>query len=110
MIDFDDSVYSWYAMDVDQSLDDLPDDLPDDQKVRYETAFLDGYRAVKPMSDDQLYYRPVFRRFVNLYGYVRILRSLHETWQNEPEWMIGLRNHVSDLMLERAATFGQKLQ
>jgi len=48
---------------------------------------------------------PVFRRYVNLYGYVRILRSVEEKWNNEPDWMINLRIKLENLLKKRKDTF-----
>lgn len=52
---------------------------------------------------------PVFRRYANVFGYARILRSISETWSNEPEWMISLRTHLLKLMNERQNIFGQTI-
>ena len=41
---------------------------------------------------------PACRRFANLYGYVRVLRSVEEKWNNEPEWLVSLRENLIEAM------------
>jgi len=48
---------------------------------------------------------PIFRKYVNLYGYVRTLRSVEEKWNNEPDWMIDSRIKLENLLDRRKATF-----
>lgn len=104
-IDFDDAMYHWYAMDIEQSIDSIKDDMPEE---RVETAieqFIKGYRSEYNISDDMLKLLPLFRRYANLYGYVRILHSINEKWNNEPEWMVSLRIRLENLLNKRKATF-----
>jgi hypothetical protein len=48
---------------------------------------------------------PVFRRYADLYGYVRVLRSVKEKWPNEPERMINLRTRLENLLNRRKCDF-----
>jgi len=105
-IDFDDAMYHWYGMDVEQAIDSLKDcDKFDDIDNAVE-EFIKGYRSERALSEEMLNNSQVFRRFANLYGYARILRSAEEQWDNEPDWLINLRRKFSNLLENRRATFG----
>ncbi len=108
-IDFDDAMYHWYAMDVEQTLDSLAQEVDPRGFARQREAFLDGYRSRFGFPDRMLGELPTFRRFADLYGYARVLRSGAETWENEPEWMRGLRKKLAEHLERRAARFGTPL-
>jgi Ser/Thr protein kinase RdoA (MazF antagonist) len=104
-IDFDDSIYHWYAMDIEQALDSLKEELPEEQIESSVNQFIKGYRCEYNISDDMLTLLPAFRRYANLYGYVRLLRSVEEKWENEPGWMVNLRIRLENLLNNRETTF-----
>jgi Ser/Thr protein kinase RdoA (MazF antagonist) len=104
-IDFDDAMYHWYGIDIEQALDSMKDDMPEDQVEPAINQFINGYRYEYNISDDMLELLPIFRRFVNLYGYVRVLRSIKEKWNNEPEWMVNLRIRLENSLNNRKCTF-----
>jgi len=104
-IDFDDAMYHWYELDIEQSLDSIKEDMPEEQIEASVNEFIRGYRLEYDVSDEMLELLPVFRRYVNLYGYVRILRSVEEKWNNEPDWMINLRIKLENLLKKRKDTF-----
>ena len=52
---------------------------------------MDGYLTEYDISYDSDELLPACRRFANLYGYVRILRSTAEKWDNELDWLTNLR-------------------
>ncbi|WP_346939959.1 phosphotransferase [uncultured Clostridium sp.] len=104
-IDFDDAMYHWYALDIEQSLDSIKEDMPEEQVEPSINEFIKGYRIEYDISDEMLKLLPIFRRYVNLYGYVRILRSVEEKWDNEPDWMINLRIKLKNLLDSRKDTF-----
>ncbi|MEW8995065.1 phosphotransferase enzyme family protein [Clostridium sp.] len=104
-IDFDDAMYHWYALDIEQSLDSIKEDMPEEQVESSVNEFIKGYRLEYAISDEMLELLPIFRRYVNLYGYVRILRSVEEKWDNEPDWMIDLRIKLENLLNKRKDTF-----
>lgn len=105
-IDFDDSMYHWYAMDIEQALDSLQDEVSSESYSQKEQCFLDGYKTEFTISDDLSMLLPACRRFANLYGYVRILRSIKEEWPNEPEWCIKLRAKLKRALEGNSAGFG----
>ena len=105
-IDFDDAMYHWYAMDLEQSLDSLKEDIPKEQVAPSVNEFIKGYRSEYDISDEMLKLLPVFRRYANLYGYIRILRSVEEKWNNEPDWMIDLRITLENSLNNQKKSFG----
>lgn len=108
-IDFDDSMYHWYAMDIEQALDSMKDDMPEDQVESSVNQFIKGYRSEHNISDDMLKLLPIFRRYANLYGYVRVLRSIEEKWNNEPEWMVNLRTRLESSLNRKKCTFTKSI-
>ena len=104
-IDFDDAMYHWYALDMEQSLDSLKEDMPEEQVEPSVKEFIKGYRSEYDISDEMLKLLPLFRRYANLYGYVRILHSVEEKWNNEPDWMINLRIKLENLLNKGKDTF-----
>jgi Ser/Thr protein kinase RdoA (MazF antagonist) len=108
-IDFDDSMYHWYAMDVEQAIDSIRNEVPSERAEGIIKQFLDGYRSEYKISDAVVSMFPVFRRFADLYGYVRVLRSVQEKWNNEPEWLEKLRIRLSNKMNKRKGMFGRQI-
>ncbi len=108
VIDFDDAMYHFFAVDVERAVDDMTEN--DKERAEWiEQWFLDGYRSVRPISDDELAMFPLFKRFSNLYGYARILRVLKEPLESGPDWMHELYIHLNDLLKERSEDFGKPL-
>ena len=109
VIDFDDAMYHWYVMDIEQSLDSLQDCIRPDIFQQKKESFLDGYRTEFEISEDMMSIMPACRRFANLYGYVRILRSAEEKWDQEPEWLVGLRKKLTEAMKNKSLFFGMEI-
>ncbi|MDR0272295.1 MAG: phosphotransferase, partial [Clostridiales bacterium] len=110
VIDFDDSMYHWYAMDIKQSLDSIREELPDEYRPQAVNQFLNGYYSVTNPDEAITAHMPVFKRYADLCGYARCLHSLHEKWTNEPEWMIKLRKHIENLMKKMSENFGEPIK
>jgi Ser/Thr protein kinase RdoA (MazF antagonist) len=106
-IDFDDSVHHWFVMDLAQTLDSLEDEYPIEQHASNQRRFLSGYRSEWEVEESMLDRLPVFRRYAALFGYARVLRSIAEHWDHEPEWMMGLRQRLNLLCDARCAHFGE---
>jgi Ser/Thr protein kinase RdoA (MazF antagonist) len=106
-IDFDDAHYHWFAVDIDQALDGLFRDLSSRNPEEIQGFFINGYRSEFPVQDSMLELMPVFRRYANLNGYARIVRSADEKWYHEPDWMIGLREVLAQSMTSRSIDFGK---
>ena len=109
-IDFDDSIYHWYVIDVERSTRAIRNTLSAKQSDFAVQDFILGYRSELILSDDDLALQPIFKRYCDLYGYTRRLRTLHEKWQNEPEWMIALRNQLTTELSEKVGCFGKKIE
>jgi Ser/Thr protein kinase RdoA (MazF antagonist) len=97
VIDFDDGMYHFFALDVEQAFGELQDALsPSDAKCA-EDIFLRGYREEFELTPETLETLPLMRRFVDLFRYTRIIRSAAETFENEPDWMTGLRGILGSM-------------
>ncbi|GIN87137.1 hypothetical protein J6TS2_35230 [Heyndrickxia sporothermodurans] len=110
VIDFDDAMYHWYVMDIEKALDSLQDCIPPKMLEQKTSCFMDGYRSEYAVSEEMMSLIPACRRFNNLYGYVRILKSIEEKWDNEPEWLEGLREKMINYMKEDSTCFGKKIK
>lgn len=106
VIDFDDSMYHWYAMDIEQSLDSIQSELPESDFNVNRQHFLAGYRSAYTLSDEELGRLSAYRRFANLYGYTRIKRSIQESWPNETGWIVGLRKKLVIAVERKSKGFG----
>ncbi|GMK41202.1 hypothetical protein PCCS19_42580 [Paenibacillus sp. CCS19] len=109
-IDFDDAMYHWYAMDIEQALDSLRDCIPSESYEQKKQLFIEGYQSEYELAEDFEAILPACRRFANLYGYVRVLRSSAEKWDNEPEWLVGLRDRLAQAMERKAVCFDTVIQ
>ena len=109
VIDFDDAMLHFYGVDVEKALDSLREEMSDKEYSAARGWFLTGYRSVRALSDETLELFPLYRRFVSLYGYARIVRAIHEPVDNEPDWMSDLRDHLLFLLGERSSEFGEPL-
>lgn len=109
IIDFDDSMYHWYAMDIERVLANIAEEVSYKDYSLMRDCFINGYKEEFNISDEMLSYLPVFGRFADLYGYVRILIATKEGWDNEPNWMTNLRSHLKGVMKEKSRHFGQPL-
>lgn len=82
VIDFEDGMLHFYAVDVVQALDELPGE--------YHEAFLHGYSAACPDAEAEESIFPLMRLFRDLYAYARLLHALSEKPAPEPDWMPAL--------------------
>lgn len=109
VIDFDDAMYHWYAMDIEQALDSLQDCIPSEIFDHKKQCFMDGYLTEYDISNDLEAILPACRRFADLYGYARTLRSVAEKWDNEPDWLTNLREKLSKGLEGKSISFGKEL-
>lgn len=96
VIDFDDAVYHWYAMDIERSLNSLMTDLKEPPSEETEKRFLAGYKSSFPLPEGLKNLLPLFRKFADLYKYTRIKRSIFEKWPNETGWVVDLRRKLEE--------------
>ncbi|MBZ9623710.1 phosphotransferase [Clostridium sp. FP2] len=108
-IDFDDAMYHWYALDIQISIDEITEDMLEEQVGPAINQFIKGYRGEYDISDDMLKLLPIFRRYSDLYGYVRLLLSVEEKWNNEPEWMVDLRIRLENSLNNKKCTFAKPI-
>lgn len=96
VIDFDDCLYGWYALDVAQALNELDDE--------WTGPFLDGYRNAFPFTAEQEATLPLMRQYITLRSYARLKHCLSESVPNPPEWMVNLRAMLENKvnLLEKA--------
>lgn len=99
VIDFDDGMYHWYALDIEQALDSLLQ-LPVPPDLDVVTEFLRGYREERTYSSEMEQMRPLMRRFVDLFAYARIFRCLSSRPAAEPDWLVSLRNKLEARLAE----------
>lgn len=87
VIDFEDGMQHFFAMDLAQALDEL-----DGQAQEW---FLQGYRTVYagPVHTEQL---PLMRRFRDAYACARLLHCLSDVPQEQPGWMPGLCSRLQN--------------
>ncbi|MEK4329719.1 phosphotransferase [Paenibacillus sp. FSL R7-0297] len=103
-IDFDDAMYHWYAADIEQALDSLRGEVAPETYEHQKQCFMDGYAGWYnlPQEGPSM---AACRRFADLYGYVRILRSAAEQSEHEPEWLITLRSRLAGACAAKASRF-----
>ena len=82
VIDFEDGMMHFYAVDLVQALDELPKE--------YHAAFLHGYHTACPDSEAEDSTFPMMRLFRDLYAYARLLHTLSEKPAPEPDWLPAL--------------------
>lgn len=92
VIDFDDCLYGWYAMDVAQALNELEDE--------WAGTFLAGYRSAFPFSPEQEATIPLMQRYIRLRSYARLKHCLSEGLPNPPDWMVNLRAMLENKLAE----------
>ena len=104
-IDFDDGMYHWYVLDVEQALDSIKEECPSECFDAAAQAFLAGYRTEKPFGEAEQALRPLMRRFINLYSYARLKRSIAEPLAEEPDWMTEVKGKLTRKVAELEASF-----
>lgn len=87
VIDFDDAIRCWYALDVARAVDCLDDVDPDLDPAEAKALLLAGYREETPFTDGQEATLPLMRRLVSLQEYGTILHALSDCGGSEPDWM-----------------------
>ena len=109
VIDFDDAMVHWYAMDLTQALRSLRSEVSEEVYPRKEAQFLEGYRSQFEIEEETWRAAPLFTRFAKLYQYARVAWAMREQWDNEPEWMQNLRAKLNGLLARNAEGFGQAI-
>lgn len=105
VIDFDDGMYHWYALDIEQVFDSLAEELNDEMFQAAKTEFVNGYKSEHCYTTEMEASCSLMRRFINLYGYARLIRCVAEKFADEPEWLVNLREKLNKAILEKEASF-----
>ena len=95
VIDFEDGMYHFFLVDIEQVLDSLSEELEGDAFEQAKKYFLQGYESEKALEPD---YEPkcrLMRRFCNLFSYARLVYCIAEEVPDAPEWMVSLRNRLT---------------
>lgn len=94
IIDFDDAIRCWYALDIVRAIDGLDDVIEDDEIHEAQAAFLEGYRKACAFTQEQADTLPLMRRLVRLQSISTILYVMSESVNDEPEWLIELKEKL----------------
>lgn len=108
VIDFDDGMYHWFALDVEQVLFSLREELDGKILKHAEEAFMEGYKSEYHYSEESESSRPLMRRFINLFSYARLLQCVAETFDDEPEWLMELRAKLVNCIRELEVEWKEK--
>lgn len=109
VIDFDDAMYHWFAMDIACALRDL-DELGPSEAQTGLGWFLKGYRSLMTLDDDQLELVPRFKRWQRLVEFARLMRSMRGSEPGQadwvdPEWLARLRPRLLNRLEEHRQAF-----
>lgn len=99
VIDFEDGMLHFYAVDVVQALDEIPE--------TYHESFLRGYHAACPEAEADAGDFPLMRRFRNLYSYARLLDCLSHRPEPLPAWMPALIARLEARLQALETGFGE---
>lgn len=110
VIDFDDCVYHWLAMDIERTLNSMTCELSPGLHQQAKTMFLNGYRTEHAFTTEMEKLLPVFHRYAAVHSYARCLHATADTWQNEPEWMVNLRAYLDQLNRQNLESFGKPIR
>ena len=94
VIDFEDSMYHFFLIDVEQVLDALSEELDSRAYEQAKQYFLQGYRSEKVLEQDYEKRLPLMRRFCNLFSYARLIHCVAEEVPDAPEWMKQLKERL----------------
>lgn len=101
VIDFDDGMYHWYALDIEQVFDSLEAELSGESFERAKNEFIRGYQEEHCYTKEMKMLHPLMRRFINLFGYAQLIRCVSEKFVNEPAWLVELREKLDKAISEK---------
>ena len=103
VIDFDDGMYHWFALDIEQVFESLEDVLFGEPLRAAKEEFIRGYREEHCFTKEMEASLPLMRRFINLYSSARLVRCTAEQYAQEPEWMVNLRRKLEKVISKKEA-------
>ena len=95
VIDFEDGMYHFFLVDIEQVLDSLSEELEGEDFEQAKKYFLQGYESEKALEPD---YEPKCRlmlRFCNLFSYARLVYCIAEEVPDAPDWMVSLKARLA---------------
>jgi Ser/Thr protein kinase RdoA (MazF antagonist) len=95
VIDFDDSMYHWYQMDIENAWESLQEPMITEDLAQKKLCFLEGYQSHHPIDPQLSLHKDAFSRFSRLYTYARLKDTLYEEIENEPDWMSRIRSKLT---------------
>ncbi len=119
-IDFDDVMFHWHGMDLCKALDSIQETMEEKQEEagvptespethflmkQAKVLFLEGYRTIREIPEFQLHFLDEFARFAALFGYARVVYSVQQVEEEEPDWMTELRSHLYAFLMDRLKCF-----
>ena len=105
VIDFDDAIRCWYALDLVRALDALDDVIESEDPDTAASAFLEGYQSAADLTDEQTMSFPLMRRLVRLQEYATLLHVLSEPVDEMPDWMDALIKKLTNKIRQLESQF-----
>ena len=96
VIDFEDGMYHFFLVDLEQVLDALSEELAGEAFAQAKKYFLQGYESEKALEPDYGQRLPLMRKFCNLFSYARLIRCIAEEVPDAPEWMVSLKDRLAE--------------
>lgn len=94
VIDFDDSLFHFYALDVEQALDSLGELVPPAHFPQARSIFLAGYRTEHPLPPEAESTFPLMRRYIDLRACARLYACLASQPKENPAWLSALKKRL----------------
>lgn len=95
VIDFDDGIYCWYGLDLEQVRDSLAEELEGEQLEKAWRDFQEGYACEYAYPEEMRELLPLMRRFVDLRSYAGLIRCISSVTEEEPQWLVELRGKLN---------------
>ena len=94
VIDFDDAICCWYALDIVRALDGLDEVIEGCAVDEATSCFIEGYKSATDLTEEQQQTFMLMRRLVRLQEYATLLHVMSEPIIEMPEWMSGLTDKL----------------
>ena len=94
VIDFDDAICCWYALDIVRAIDGLNEVVEGGEPDVATSCFIEGYKSATDLTEEQQQTFMLMRRLVRLQEYSTLLHVMSESILEMPEWMIGLTDKL----------------
>lgn len=104
VLDFDDAMDHYYALDVERCFNVLHEEMEGDFD-RWEQAFLTGYKKHFQWGEAEQKALPALKAFASAYGLARLLLAVEDSPKVSPlTWYVPMRSRIQDIIdIRRAA-------